>query len=94
MHRLAFYLGKTVHELTHTIGGVREVISWMAYLQLEPPEKVRWEQAAMQCLTAVRIAGDSKSKLTTFMPDYSDPQTVEDQKLALRAAFMMGKTDG
>lgn len=90
MHRLALRLGKTVHELKNTIGGVRELISWMAYLQIEPPERTAWERTAMGCLVAARIAGDKKSTLKSFMPDYDPPQSVDDQKDALKAAFMMG----
>lgn len=94
MHRLALLLGKTVHELHADLGGVREVASWIAYLQLEPPGKTGWEQAAMQCLVAARIAGDKQAKLSNFMPSFEVAQSPEEQRDALKAAFMGGKPNG
>ena len=41
----------------------------------------------MGCLVAARIAGDKKAALKSFMPDFSEPQTAEEQRAAMMAAF-------
>lgn len=88
MQRLAFLLRKTVPELLATLGGTRELARWMAYFELEPPDKPAWERTAMQCLVTAKMAGDKTSNLGTFMPAY--PERVQSQKeqiAAMRAAL-------
>lgn len=70
LHRLAFRLGKTVGELRRELTGT-QLADWMAYFELEPPEKTGWQQSAMICLTAARIAGDKRTNLEDFMPAYA-----------------------
>lgn len=42
----------------------------MGYLELEPPEKERWLQAARISLTVAQAAGSKKAKLEHFMPSF------------------------
>ncbi len=87
-------MGKTVAELNHSLGSRRELAAWIAYLELEPPEKSSWDRTAMACLVAARIAGDKKATLKSFMPNFDPPQSVDEQRDALRAAFMGRESGG
>ena len=82
MFRLALTLGKTVGELSRELTA-REFASWLAYFEIDPPDKRDDERMAMTCATIAQCAGN---KVT---PDdflgRKEPQTIDDQIAILKS---------
>lgn len=89
VYTLAFYLRKTVRELTGEIG-TDELVTWMAFLDLYPPEQpadVRAARLAFYSANTFRKAVSFDSMLREFAPSAKRaPQTPEALAAALSKA--------
>lgn len=76
MLRLCFILGKSESELwaSTPASGIARML---AYLDIEPPERIAWEQTAMIAATVAQCAGVKNVNLEQFMPRFEKVEQTE-----------------